>query len=95
MMAERFENSGFGPVPEPDNADELSSNEFAHQKSKVLQEKKDIKTGYLSIKTKVKEVRQDYRKALNEVRRSGSGKLVCDNWDLLKNLWGESPAIIL
>ena len=28
-----------------------------------------------------------------ERRRPGSGKLVCDNWDKLKTLWGESPAI--
>ena len=27
MMAERFENSGFGPASDPDIADELSPNE--------------------------------------------------------------------
>ena len=55
-----------------------------------MEEKKAVKTGYERIKTKVKEVRQDYRKAVNEGRRSG--KLVCDNWHLLKNIWGGSPA---
>ena len=40
MMAERFENSGFGPVSESDIVDKLSRNEFALQKSKVLQEKR-------------------------------------------------------
>ena len=66
MMVERFENRGFGPVLEFDIADELSPNEFTLQKSKVLQEKKYIKAGYLRIETKVKEVRQHYRKVINE-----------------------------
>ena len=35
MMAERFEDSGFGPVSESDIAHELSPNEFVLQKSKV------------------------------------------------------------
>ena len=119
MMAERFENSGFGPVSESDIADELWGHSFstyakffeepiflkfyvrtkwmtpiALQKSKLLQEKKDIKAGYLRIKTKVNEVRQDYRKAINQGRRSGSGKLVCYNWDLLKSIWVGSPAAV-
>lgn len=55
-------------------------------------DKKLIKKGYERIKAKVKEVRQDYRKALTEGRRSGSGKVVCDNWELLKGIWGGSPA---
>ena len=33
----------------------------------------------MRIKTKEKEVGQDYRKAINAGRRSGSGKHACDN----------------
>ena len=44
---------------------------------------------------KVKEVRQDYRKAVASGRRSGCGKLICENWDTLKTLWGGSPATCL
>ena len=40
LMAERFENSGFGPVSESEIANELSPNEFEVHKLKVLQEKK-------------------------------------------------------
>lgn len=49
--------------------------------------------GYERIKEKVKAIRQAYRKAVTEGRRSGGGKLVYDNWDKLKTLWGRSPAV--
>ena len=37
-------------------------------------------------------MRQDYRTTVTEGRRSGSGQLMTDNWNLLKTLWGSSPA---
>ena len=37
-------------------------------------------------------MRQDYRNAVNRGTRSGSGKLVQDNYDLLTEIWGGSPA---
>ena len=40
--------------------------------------------GYERVKEKVKDVRQEYRKAVTEGRRSGSRKLIADSWDLLK-----------
>lgn len=49
--------------------------------------------GYERIKEKAKAIRQAYRKAVTEGRRSGSGKLVCDNWDKLKILWGGSRVV--
>ena len=57
-------------------------------KCQISTENKATKIGYERIKQKVKDVRQDYRKAVTEGRRSGSGKLVCENWDQLKTLWG-------
>ena len=44
------------------------------------------------IKEKVKNVRQDYRSAVNKGARSGSGKVVQDNYDLLSDIWGGSPS---
>ena len=38
-------------------------------------------------------MRKDYLKAVTEGRRFGSGKLVVDNWDGLKDLWQGSPAV--
>jgi len=31
---------------------------------------------------------------VTEGRRSGSGKLICENWDILKHLWGGSPSVV-
>ena len=53
-----------------------------------------IKIGYQRIKQKIKDLRQDYRNAMTVGRRSRSGKLVENNWDILKNIWGRSPAVI-
>ncbi len=59
-----------------------------------IQDKIQIKKGYDRIKAKVKAVRQEYRTAVTTGRRSGSGKLVADNWDTLKLIWGGSPAAV-
>ena len=61
--------------------------------SKVLQEKRH-KDWVLENQTKVREVRQNCRKVTGEGQRSGSRKLVWDNWHLLKNRWGGSPATV-
>ena len=52
------------------------------------------KNGYQRIKQKIKDLRQDYRNAVTIGRRSGCGKLVEDNWNCLKNIWGSSSAVI-
>ena len=49
--------------------------------------------GYERIKEKVKATQQYHGKAVTEGRRSSTGKLVCDNWEKLKTLWGGSPAV--
>jgi hypothetical protein len=73
---------------------DLSTIELAREKNRLENEKKLIKTSYDRVKTKAKEIRQNYRKAVTEGRRSGSGKVVCDNWDKLKNIWEGSPATV-
>ena len=59
----------------------------------LKQQSKDIKSGYLKIKEKIKNIRQAFKKALNEGTRSGAGKLVIENWDLLKDIWGHCPSV--
>ena len=46
MMAERFENSSFGPVFESHIADELSQIHSHSKSQKYDKKKKDIQTGY-------------------------------------------------
>ena len=55
-------------------------------RAKNINGKNQIRIGYERVKQKVKDIRQEYRKAVTEGRRSGSGKLVADNWDLLKKI---------
>ena len=92
-MAKQFELEHFGPVAISHVGDKLDGAFLAEHKIKVLSEKRLLKMGYERIKEKAKAIRQAYRKAVTEGRRSGRGKLVYDNWDKLKTLWGGSPAV--
>ena len=62
-----------------------------HTKCKRDEEKKLIRKGYDCIKEKVKSVRQDYLTAVNKGTRSGCGKIVQDNYDLITDFWGGIP----
>lgn len=91
LMAQTYEED-FGPVKITPMSDNLSEEELVSYKANATQEKAKIKIGYERIKQKTKDLRQDYRKAVNEGTRSGSGKLVIENWDTLKTIWAGSPA---
>ena len=69
---------------------DMTTEDIAKHKLIVPEEKKLTKQGYLRIKENTKNVRQDYRSAVVQGWRSGSGKFVHDDWDLLKELWGGS-----
>ena len=94
MMSGMYDESDFGPISLSELDKTVNNDELAAQRLKLSEEKKLVKTGYHRVKEKVKALRQDYRKAVTEGRRSGSGRLVCDNWDILKLLWGGSPATV-
>jgi len=91
-MAGIFESGEFGVIEVKEIAEGLETKDLALEKVRYETEKKEIRNGYERIKTKAKEIRQNYRKAVGEGRRSGSGRIVCDNWDKLKAIWGGSPA---
>ena len=69
----------------------MSNEEYDIYKRERDEEKKLIRKGYDRVIEKVKSVRQDYRSAVNKGTRSGSGKIVQDNYDLLSDIWGGSP----
>lgn len=56
------------------------------------EEKARVRKGYERIRGTIKNLRQDYRATINRGPRSGSGKLIQDNFDLLTEIWGGSPA---
>ena len=89
-LAEIYEKNDFGPVEEKSMRNDMTTEDIAKHKLIVPEEKKLTKQGYLRIKEKTKNVRQDYRSAVVQGWRSGSGKFVHDDWDLLKELWGGS-----
>ena len=94
MMAEEF--IAFGPLGETPIEEGLSTEELATARAQNINEKKQIKAGYERVKQKVKDLRQEYRKAVTEGVRSGSGKLVTENnFKDLQKVWGGSPAAAL
>ncbi len=83
----------FGPLaitPLPSNFEQLSKEEKA--KAKLLQKKsKELKDkGNKRIMEKVKEIRQNFAKAVVAGSRSGSGKIVYEFYDKLILIWGGS-----
>ena len=57
----------------------------------VKDEQKLILQGYNRVLEKVKILQQGFSKAVIAGTRSGSGKLVYDQYDNLRNIWGGSP----
>ena len=95
MMAINFNDSDFGPVtvsecPKP--LQDMNDKELKEFNDTVKLEKSAIKKGYDRVKEKIKALRQDYRTAVNNGTRSGSGRIVRDNWDDLTEIWAGSPA---
>ena len=86
---------GFGPesVSEPGkDIKDMDASEYEEYRKELEAQKAKIRSGYQRIKEKIKSVRQDYRNAVNKGTRSGSGKIVQDNYDLLTDIWGGSPS---
>ena len=93
IMAGSFE--GFGPVKLSESSlplNELDESERKKFHDMIKVEQGDIKKGYDRVKEKIKALRQDYRQAVNKGTRSGSGRIVHDNWDELSAIWVGSPA---
>lgn len=67
---------------------DMDSDEYESYRKRLEEEKQKIKLGYQRIKN----VRQDYHSIVNKGTRSGSGKVVQDNYDLLSDIWGGSPS---
>ena len=70
----------------------MGSEEYESYRKRIEEEKQKIKLGYQRVKEKAKGVRQDYSNAVNKGTRSGSGKVVQDDYDLLTDIWEGSPS---
>ena len=81
-----FELTEVNTTPSPDD--------LAHIKETIASKEKVPIIRYNRVKEKVKSLRQKFRRVVNINTRSGSMKIVVDNWNKLKKFWGGSPAKI-
>ena len=65
----------------------MTREEILECKRKSETEEKQIKEGYSRVKIKIKELRRGYKNAVDTGSRSGSGKLVSENFELLQDIW--------
>lgn len=65
---------------------EMNETENEAFKEKRDDEKSCIKKGYDRVKERLRNVRQDFRAAVNKGTRSGSGRIVQDNFELLTEI---------
>ena len=71
---------------------ELSKEEFECYQKRRRHENDLIAKGHGRIHQKIKEIRQNFAKAVTSGTRSGSGRLVLEFYDELVMIWGGSPA---
>ena len=94
MMAEMFPPTGFGPKAiKLYHTNDMTREEILECKRKSETEEKQMKEGYSRVKIKIKELRRGYKNAVDTGSRSGSGKLVLENFELLREVWAGSSAV--
>ena len=96
MMAGKYASKNyFGPVEKTvaeKPVKEMSKEEYKAYKAVHDKKAEMIRKGYNRTKEKVKNIRQDYSKAVVSGTRSGSGKIVIEHYDDLATIWGGSPS---
>ncbi len=70
----------------------MTKKNYGYRKS-LQSKKKHIKAGYRGIKSRIKIIRQNFKKAVIAGTRSGSGKMIIQNWDELVMIWGSCPSV--
>lgn len=88
---DKSDNCPFGPVEVSEKpTGELTDDEKKMYNETMKKEQQLILQGYNRIIEKVKIMRQGFSKAVISGSRSGSGKIVYDNYDDLRDIWGGS-----
>ena len=93
MMAILYPPDYFGPVKISSINRELRSEERIKHSNAIQEEQRNIKIGYGRIKERLKLVRRNFKKAVVEGTRSGSGKIILQNWEYLVKIWGGCPSV--
>eukprot|EP00112_Aurelia_sp_Birch-Aquarium-sp1_P020835 Seg546.4 transcript_id=Seg546.4/GoldUCD/mRNA.D3Y31 product="hypothetical protein" protein_id=Seg546.4/GoldUCD/D3Y31 len=93
LMASMYPPENFGPEEITRIPEGLDDREKVKLERFIAEEKRLIKVGHGRVKGRVKSVRQNFKKAVIEGTRSGSGKLLIRNWDRLVMIWGGCPSV--
>jgi len=78
------------PMPAP--VDKVDEEDMAKIQRRQKIDKELIKKGYTRVQEKLKEIRQNFASAVTSGSQSGSGKIVLEFFDQLKQIWGGSPS---
>ena len=81
------------PTNLPDDYKNFTEEEKAKAKLTVKESKDHLTKGTNRVKEKVKELRQNFSKAVISGTRSGSGKIVFEHYDKFTEIWGGSPNV--
>ena len=93
LMAALYSEEAFGPIEALHLQADASDKKKVKLQRLISNQKKLIKVGYLRAKSKVKQLRQNFKKATINGTRSGSGKLLIEHWDQLVMIWGGCPSL--
>ena len=95
-MAKMFGVEMYGPVSpstlSPIEMQGLCEEERKEERNRMKMQEQSIKQGYNRILEKVKDIRQRFSKAIVQGSRSGSGNIVMEHFDSLKQIYGGSPS---
>ena len=72
--------------------EDMSEEDKKKYSAKRKEENSQIQKGHQRIQEKVKEIRQNFSKAVTKGKRSGSGKLIYEFYDEMVHIWGGYPS---
>ena len=93
LMARLYPSEDFGMEEIDELPTDADDQEKVRLQKIIAEQKKQIKTGYGRIKSRIKIIRQNFKRAVVAGTRSGSGKIIIQNWDELLKIWGSCPSV--
>ena len=89
-----FLATDFGPMQVTVKTTEgMTWKDLLEYERKIEVTEKQIKDGYNRIKSKVKQLSWGYKNAVHSGSKSGSGRIIVEYFDILKEIWGKSLAV--
>ena len=83
-MVALYDEEYVGPQKLAEMGDQADPNKY---KALITDQRKNMKIGYERVKQKARDIRQECRIAVTQDTRSGSSRVVCENWEDLLQLY--------